>query len=40
MRIVYKQNRTDCIPEMWLDSIKGKELDCYGCKNGKLYDNC
>ena len=36
----YKQNRTDCIPEPWLESIQGKELDCYGCKSGKLYENC
>ncbi len=36
----YNQNRTDCIPNEWLSSIRDMDFKCHGCKSDILFENC
>ncbi|NVM38334.1 MAG: DUF3795 domain-containing protein [Candidatus Lokiarchaeota archaeon] len=36
----YRQNRTDCLPDNWINPIHDKEIKCYGCKSEIVFENC
>jgi hypothetical protein len=36
----YTQNRTNCLPEDWINPLDGKEIKCNGCKSELVFENC